>query len=166
MTVWHLAQVNVGRLVAAITDPRLADFQANLDRINRLAEAQPGFIWRLKDEGPDQGASGIVIDTDPNALINASIWVDANALGAFVYRTEHREFLRRKAEWFIPSEDPFLALWWVKEHTRLTTKDCLERLAHLKLHGPTPQAFTFQTRFDPPQAMAQSPSQGLLSPMS
>ena len=31
---WHLAQVNVGRLVAAMPDPRVVPFFEALDRIN------------------------------------------------------------------------------------------------------------------------------------
>jgi len=44
---FQLAQINIGRLVAPIDDPRLADFVAHLDPVNRLAEAAPGFVWRL-----------------------------------------------------------------------------------------------------------------------
>jgi hypothetical protein len=48
---FHLAQINIATLLAPLDDPRLAEFVANLDRINELAEAAPGFIWRLKGEG-------------------------------------------------------------------------------------------------------------------
>ena len=30
----HLAELNIGRLIAPTDDPRVADFMANLDRIN------------------------------------------------------------------------------------------------------------------------------------
>ena len=46
----HLAQINVGRLLHPLDDPRMADFVDNLDKINALAEASDGFVWRLKDE--------------------------------------------------------------------------------------------------------------------
>lgn len=36
---WHLAQLNVGRIVAPTDSPVLADFMAALDHINALAEA-------------------------------------------------------------------------------------------------------------------------------
>ena len=51
MTGFHLAQINVGRLRAPVDDPMIADFVANLDRINALADGLPGFVWRLKGEG-------------------------------------------------------------------------------------------------------------------
>jgi hypothetical protein len=45
--VHHLAQINIARLVAPIGDPRIADFAAQLDPVNRMADAAPGFVWRL-----------------------------------------------------------------------------------------------------------------------
>ncbi|MCA1845866.1 MAG: DUF3291 domain-containing protein, partial [Actinobacteria bacterium] len=49
---WHLAQLNIGRLRAETDDPSIAEFMDNLDRINTLAEATPGFVWRLQtDDG-------------------------------------------------------------------------------------------------------------------
>jgi hypothetical protein len=39
---FELAQVNLGRLVAPLDDPRLADFKAALDPVNALADAAPG----------------------------------------------------------------------------------------------------------------------------
>jgi Domain of unknown function (DUF3291) len=43
----HLAQINIGRLIAPIDDPRIAEFVANLESINALADHAPGFVWRL-----------------------------------------------------------------------------------------------------------------------
>ena len=46
----HLAQLNLARMLAPLDSPVVADFVVNLDRINALAEAHEGFVWRLKDE--------------------------------------------------------------------------------------------------------------------
>jgi hypothetical protein len=46
----HLAQLNVGRLRAAMDDPIIDDFRMNLEPVNALAEVSPGFVWRLQDE--------------------------------------------------------------------------------------------------------------------
>ena len=43
----YLAQVNIAKMVAEIDSPIMEDFANNLDRINTLAEASSGFIWRL-----------------------------------------------------------------------------------------------------------------------
>lgn len=45
---WHLAQINVGRLIAPRGDARVAPFFAALDRVNALADASPGFVWRMQ----------------------------------------------------------------------------------------------------------------------
>ena len=59
----QIAQLNVARAVAPLGDPRLADFMALLDEVNRLAERSPGFVWRL------QGESGNATDWQPAGTI-------------------------------------------------------------------------------------------------
>jgi hypothetical protein len=48
MTVLHIAQVNIGRMKAALEDPVMAGFVARLEEINALADRSPGFVWRLQ----------------------------------------------------------------------------------------------------------------------
>ena len=50
MTRFHLAQVNIGRLTAPLDSRRLAGFVAALDSVNVVADAAPGFVWRLQTE--------------------------------------------------------------------------------------------------------------------
>ena len=50
MRGFHLAQVNVARLAAPLDSPQLAGFVANLQPINAIADASPGFVWRLQTE--------------------------------------------------------------------------------------------------------------------
>jgi hypothetical protein len=38
-----LAQVNIGRMLAPLDSPQLADFAAALDPVNAAADAAPGF---------------------------------------------------------------------------------------------------------------------------
>jgi hypothetical protein len=69
---WHVAQLNIARAVAPFDDPRLAEFMARLAEVNALAEASPGFVWRL------QGASGNSTDLgatdDPRVIVNLTVW--------------------------------------------------------------------------------------------
>ena len=46
----QLAQVNVAKMLAPVDDPVMAEFVANLEPINALADAAPGFVWRLQTE--------------------------------------------------------------------------------------------------------------------
>ena len=46
-----LAQVNIGRVLAPLDSDQLSGFVAALEPINALADAAPGFIWRLVADG-------------------------------------------------------------------------------------------------------------------
>ena len=52
----HIAELNIGRLLHPVGDPRIADFVDNLGRINAMAERMPGFVWRLVGAKPGQRA--------------------------------------------------------------------------------------------------------------
>ena len=148
---FHIAQVNIGRLIAPVEDPRMAEFVNALDRINALADAQPGFVWRLTGAGnnatdlrPDPG--------DERLAVNASVWESIDQLAAFAYRSEHREFVRRRHEWFETPQQAYLALWWVRAGHTPSLAECTERLARVRADGPTAHAFDFRTRLPVPAA--------------
>lgn len=148
----QLAQMNIGRLVAPKEDPRVAEFIDNLDRINAMAEASAGFVWRLVD---DTGADATDIRPfDDTTLVNISVWADFESLQAFVYRSEHKLFVRRRKEWFLHMDGPVFVLWWVPEGHIPTPQEGKERLEHLRQHGPGPQAFTFAKCYDPAEVAA------------
>lgn len=143
----HLAQLNVGRLRAPMDDPRIDDFRENLDRINALAEASPGYVWRLQDDSGN--ATGIKPYGDELEIVNLTVWTSVEALADFTYRTGHVEFLRRRREFFEAAAVPILCLWWIPEGTIPSVEDAIARLDHLRARGPTPTAFTFRQRFEP-----------------
>ncbi len=144
----HLAQLNIARFKLPQEHPHNAEFVASLDRVNAIAEAQPGFIWRLKGEGND--AMDLQAFDDPNVIVNMSVWADMEALGAFVYRnTAHREIMRRRREWFDKIEF-HLVLWWIPEGHEPGVLEAKERLALLEASGPSRDAFTFRQPFPAP----------------
>ncbi len=150
MTKHHLAEINIGRLRAPVDDPMIADFVANLDRINALADASPGFVWRLTGDG--NNATDIQPDpSDPLMALNMSVWESPQALGAFVYRSDHQPVMRRRVEWFEKLE-LYMALWWVPAGHRPTVAEGWGKIQTLRRLGPTPEAFTFKTIFPPPGA--------------
>ena len=58
-----LAPLNVARMRAGLDEPAMRGFAAALDPVYRLAEASPGFVWRLRSpEGhlPLTRADGVV----------------------------------------------------------------------------------------------------------
>jgi hypothetical protein len=58
--------------------------------------------------------------------------------------------MARRREFFGRFEGAFQALWWVPAGTIPTINDGLSRLWQLDRFGPSPQAFTFKTRFPAP----------------
>ena len=146
---WHLAQVNIGRLRAPVTDPLIADFVAGLDHINAHADRAPGFVWRLQTE--DGNATAIrPVEEDELLAINMSVWESVEALADFVYRSAHAPFMRRRREWIERFTGSYLALRRIPAGTIPTVMDALERIARLDRDGPGPAAFTFKYRFAPP----------------
>lgn len=146
--MWQLAQINVGRLIAPRGDPRTSAFFVALDQINALADADPGFVWRLQDESGN--ATGIRSTSDPLFAVNMSVWVDADALFSFVYRSAHTGIMSRRREFFEKFEGAYQALWWIPAHHEPTVDEGLARLWRLDHYGPTSDAFTFKSRFPAP----------------
>lgn len=155
MTVFHLAQINIGRLVAPYGSAAVAEFVAALPQINALADAQPGFVWRLTGGGDD--ATDIQAFDDPMVAMNMSVWESLEALAAFVYRSEHRDFMRRRREWFEAADEAYLALWWVPAGRQPTPAEGRARLEALRRDGPTPFAFSFRQPFPAPGGAQEAP---------
>ena len=143
----HLADFNIARLRAPIDDPLIDGFRDNLEAINGLADQSPGFVWRLQDDQGD--ATHFDPYGDGLTIVNLAVWESLEALHDFTYRSAHKDFLRRRREWFEAPAEAILALWWIPAGTLPTVDDGVERLAHLRAHGPTPHAFDFRTRYEP-----------------
>ena len=155
MSDYQLAQFNIGRLVAPYDSPPLAEFVANLARINQIADQQPGFVWRLT--GANDDATDIRPFDDPMIAVNMSVWESPESLGAFVYRSDHRLFMRRRREWFEAPTEAYIVLWWVPAGYRPTAAEGRARLEALRRDGPTPFAFSFREPFPAPDATSVAP---------
>jgi hypothetical protein len=136
----HLAQVNIGRVLGGPDDPHMADFYANLARINELAERMPGFVWRLKDASGTNALS-LRWPGDSTMNVNMSVWESAEDLGRFVFQTVHRSIYARKHDFFEMPGENTVALWWVEDGHIPTMEEAKERLDHLNANGPSEFAF-------------------------
>lgn len=143
----HLAQLNIANMIAPLDSPVMADFVANLDPINAIADTSPGFVWRLKDES--NSATAIKIFDDDFLIVNMSVWEDIDSLMAYVYRSAHVEIFKRRKEWFEKMKEMHMVLWHIPEGHIPEVKEGQERLVHLRQHGETPYAFSFKKRFSP-----------------
>ena len=147
-TKYHLAQVNIGRILAPLDDPLIAEFVARLDEINSLADGSPGFVWRLQTE---QGnATSLRPYDDERILVNMSVWASLEYLKAYVYKSAHVEVMRQRHQWFEKFEGMYLALWWVKAGHIPTVAEAKRRLEYLSEYGESAQVFTFKKPFPPP----------------
>ena len=140
-----LAQLNIALAKYPLDAPEIKEFVDNLELVNGIAESSEGFVWRLKDESGD--ATNIQAFDDPNMIVNMSVWDSVDSLKNFMFRTHHRDFMRRKGYWFHRLPEDTYVLWWIEEDDIPTLEEAIERLEHLREVGDTPYAFTFKTNF-------------------
>jgi hypothetical protein len=139
---FHLAQLNVGRLVAETNDPRVAEFMAALDLVNGLGKRMPGFVWMMEGSGePGTGNTDVKIDGDPRFVSNLTVWESVGTLEAFVWNTVHRRFYERRAEWFEVLGQMHFVMWWIPAGHRPTLEEGLARLDLLQAQGDSDEAF-------------------------
>jgi hypothetical protein len=124
-------------------------FMALIDPINALADASPGFVWRLED-GDGPGATALR-PCGPDIMVNLSVWQTFGALRDFAYRSgAHLDAMRRRREWFHKLTEQHLVLWWIPAGHLPDIDEALHRLDLLRRSGPGPLAFTFREPYDPP----------------
>jgi heme-degrading monooxygenase HmoA len=146
---WHLAQINVARMIGdSIDHPTMKNFVAQLDEVNSLAEASPGFVWRLKDEA--NNATNFNPYNDNRVIVNMSVWETLDDLKKFIYSGRHADVLRSRRDWFVNFGRPFTAMWYIPAGHIPTVEEAMKRLELLQLNGPTASAFDFKTKFTVP----------------
>jgi len=146
----YLAQLNIAKVKYSLDSDELKEFIDNLDPVNKIAEESKGFIWRLQDENGD--ATNIKVFSDPSIIVNMSTWDSIDALKNFMFRTHHRDFLRRKAEWFENISQDNYVLWWIPQGHIPTIEEGLDRLDYLRNNTDSAYAFTFKSNFSAAEA--------------
>ncbi|NOR19386.1 MAG: DUF3291 domain-containing protein [Xanthomonadales bacterium] len=148
MAEFQLAQINVAKAVAEMETEVMHGFVSRLEEINALADQALGFVWRLQSEDGD--ATSINVFDDALMLINISVWDSLESLKAFVYRTVHVELIQDREAWFNKMGTAHQALWWVPAGHIPSEEEGKEKLAQIREHGPTQDAFTFGRPFPRP----------------
>ncbi|MFZ5956001.1 DUF3291 domain-containing protein [Pseudomonas sp. QL9] len=149
---YHLAQVNIARARAPMDHPLMRGFVEQLAPINALAEASPGFVWRLQTEEGD--ATSIQAFDDPQIIVNLSLWDSLEALRDYVYAGPHLELLKQRKEWMEKVDGPSLALWWLPAGQLPTLEDARRALQSLAEKGSTAEAFSFARPFAAPSTQS------------
>lgn len=136
----HVAELNIGRALYPLDDPRMAGFMNALDAINALAERTPGFVWRMKDDS-GAGATDIKFTDNPQDIANLTVWESVEALEHFVWNTAHKKIYNGKHSWFEAPNQAIFVMWPIEEAHIPTMSEALERLEHLRKHGSTDHAY-------------------------
>ena len=148
MTEYHLAQINIARMLALIDDPIMQDFVTQLPPINALADESLGFVWRLQSDSGD--ATSIQVYDDDMIIINLTVWGNPDALREYVYKSAHSGVMRDRRRWFEKFDGPYYAMWWIPAGHIPSPEDGKERLEHLRQHGDSAYAFSFKHVFPEP----------------
>jgi hypothetical protein len=157
MTHYHLAELNIARMVAPLDTPVMAGFVAQLDTINALADSSPGFIWRLQE------ATNVQAYTDPLILVNLSVWDSVESLRQFTYKSGHIAPLRDRAKWFEKPAQAHLAMWWIPAGHIPTVAEARQRLEYRRSHGDSPVAFSFASPYPEPDGPTAAPAPPAMS---
>ncbi|MEO9805563.1 MAG: DUF3291 domain-containing protein [Reichenbachiella sp.] len=147
MTTHHLAQFNITKLKADLSNPIMKEFKDFLAPVNLLAEQSPGFVWRFSDES---GEAAIDVETpfeDPSIFVNMSVWENYESLRAYTYDTVHSYFLKSRKKWTEKMDSHQVVLWWVEQGTIPTLIEAKEKLDKLEQSGPSYEAFNLHERF-------------------
>ena len=155
MLQYHVAQINIGRVLAPLEDPIMEGFVSRLDELNAIADRSPGFVWRLQTSAGN-ATYFRPYPEDDRILMNMSVWETVEDLKNYVYRTVHSELLRQRHNWFAKFAGTYTALWWVPAGHIPGIDEAKKRLAHLDAHGPSQFAFTFKTVFPPDESFQRA----------
>jgi hypothetical protein len=141
----HLAQLNISRMRYPTRDPRMAEFMNNRAVLDRAAERSEGFVWVHQSfvRSEDRSDDGATVNpfADPTLAINLSVWESVETLHRYVWQTVHKQFHRRRGEWFEKLDGPQFVMWWVPAGHLPTLAEAKQRLDHLAAHGPSAYAF-------------------------
>ena len=121
----QIAQINIAHSKAEKDDPIMADFYANIDRINALGKKSTGFVW-LYDMDIDPLQESLF--GGDAFVVNYSVWESVDALFDFTYKTAHAEIFRRRKEWFHKVDGFHMAIWYVKDGHQPSQQEAAEKL--------------------------------------
>ena len=138
--------MNVGKQLAPLDHPQMAEFAKATPAVNEMARATPGFVWSY-DEPHDAPMRLTVPEllADDLLMPQLSMWADVESLRQFAFKSGHVEYYKRRREWFAKIPPPYSVLWWRSAADLPTMREAFERLRWLRAHGPSEHAFTFKS---------------------
>lgn len=153
--MYHLAQVNIAWMHGAIQDPVMSGLADRLEEINQLADESRGFVWRLPTSEVTPELLQPFEEDFPGfhrerLFFNMSVWESVEDLREYTFLSAHAELLNERHQWVDSIAGASVALWWVPVGHRPSISESAGRLRSVRLHGPTPDAFTIRKTYPPP----------------
>lgn len=146
--------------------PVVQGFDDRTPDVFKEAERADGFIARAKEisgsnetnfnrEWGDWGnfyvpnfyTLGRTNQTDQRAS-TISIWKDIGYVYRFVYSGLHLEALKKQKEWFLKTEWPTYAVWWIDDTHVPQWKEASKKIDQLHNIGASPSSFDFKNPFN------------------
>ena len=148
---YRLAQINFARLRVPLSNPKMVNFRALLQAVNSLAEASPGFVWRMDEESAAASGDRARPQQAPGTtLVNLSVWNSVGALQKYANLGTDGGVMGARQSFFKRFEGRWIVLWWVHDGHFPEVAEGWTRLQHLRRHGETPYAFNLVRSFPPP----------------
>ena len=143
---YHLAQINISRLIAPLDDPKIAEFVSQLEPINALADKALGFVWRLQSESGNAADIPITwyrrVKGEPSSVV-----LSRTPSGRYHVSSKLCCIFRDRAKWFEKAVKPGYCLWWIPSGHIPAVSEGRERQEHYQKHGATPHSFWFSQPF-------------------
>ena len=68
----QLTQFNIGKLIRGIDNPRLDNYIAAADVMDKVAERAEGYVWKYETQLG--GDASIFLDDYPSIVIDLTLW--------------------------------------------------------------------------------------------
>jgi len=145
----QLAQLNIADAKHPVDVEEMIGFTGRIEAINAMADRAKGFVWRLTDDGPSDGAlflrmEGLGADT----LVNMSVWDTIESLYKFVYKTAHTKVMQEERSNFHRMPTEHMVLWWIDDGHIPSLDEARSKLDLIRAKGASPDAFSFALPFD------------------
>jgi hypothetical protein len=149
----RLAFLTFGLMRAPTGDPAVRGFEIRIAATYERAAESPGFLGSFA-ETPGSGTVSVrparwaAPAYAARSAITMTLWTDLESVHAFAFGPGHSGVLRRGHAWMEHGDWPRHVAWWVADDEVPTPADACRRYDLLDEHGPTPEAFTFDTAYD------------------
>jgi len=152
----QLAFMTFGELLEDYGHATIEGFRSRAPGVFDAADGTVGFVGRpariIEVDAPSWGElvapqcwGGEVTSRHVATL---SMWESIEAVAAFAYNGAHGEAMRRRKDWFVPTNLPEQVAYWLEDGELPSWEQAASRMDHLHKHGPSGYAFLIRSSFD------------------